>query len=199
MHTPASGPMHGEISNLSYGGALVDVATPLAPFFTADLELRLGTHNSTVAARTVRVEVKPRRKWRIAVAFENVDAQTRDAIDVTINDAIAACRRRPILVIDDRDDRREALTRVLTNHGMTPLAPRTPLDAIELLTRPELHVDICLLAPGGLAGTNLAAVIEDSFPWVQTTEIDDDFETSAGLAIAAWEQTAVARLGSAIG
>jgi hypothetical protein len=190
------GPLHGAIENLSYGGALVDVSTPLAPFFAADLELRFGNHNSVVAARTVRVEVKPRRKWRVAVAFDGVDAATRDAIDATITSAIAAARRRPILVIDDQVERRDALIELLLGRGMTPLAPRTPLDAIELLTRAQLHVDICLLSP---TSRDIATVLEDSFPWVTTTEIDDDYETSAGLAIAAWQDTPVARLGSAIG
>lgn len=194
------GPLHGAIANLSYGGALVDVATPLAPFFAADLELHFGTHRSVVGARTVRVEVRPRRTWRVAVAFEGVDAETRDAIDATISNALAAARRRPILVIDDRVERRDALIALLAKYGMTPLAPKTPLDAIDLLTRAQLHIDVCLLARGfGCGADDLATVLEDSFPWVTTTEIDDDLETSAGLAIAAWEATPIARLGSAIG
>jgi hypothetical protein len=199
VHSQA-GPLHGAIENLSYGGALVDVATPLAPFFAADLELRFGTHNSMVSARTVRVEVKPRRKWRVAVAFDGVDAKTRAAIDDTITNALAAAKRRPIMVIDDDGPRRDALIAILLAHGMTPLAPKTPLDAIELLTRAQLHVDVCLISPDGFGtSTDLATVLEDSFPWVTTTEIVDDIETSAGLAIAAWQATPVARLGSAIG
>jgi hypothetical protein len=190
------GPLHGSIENLSYGGALVNVAAPLVPFFAADVELELpgDAQRGTVGARTVRVEVNPRRRWRIAVAFDRVDDQMRDAIDNTISIALAAARTRPILVIDDRHDRRARLIELLATRGMTPLAPRTPLDAIELLTRAQLHVDVALLAPG----SELAAVIEDSFPWVSTTEIDDDYETSAGLAIAAWQNTPVARLGTAV-
>src|SRR5207253_3015114 len=143
-------------------------------------------------ARTVRVEVKPRRRWRIAVAFDRVDESMREAIDTTIDDALSAARRRPILVIDDDRERREALIDILVTRGMTPLAPRTPLDAIELLTRSSLHVDIALLSPG----SQLASILADSFPWVTATEIDDDIETSAGLAIAAWQDTPVGRLGT---
>ncbi len=189
------GALHGAIANLSYGGALVDVSTPLAPFFNADVELRLGTHTGTVGARTVRVEVKPRRQWRVAVQFDGVDPAMRNAIDASIASALSAARRRPILVLDDQVARRERLIRLLIDRGMTPLAPKTPLDAIELLTRSQLHVDVCLLTPN----SQLYNVLEDSFPWVQATEIDDDIETSAGLAIAAWEQTPIARLGTAIG
>lgn len=189
------GPLHAALENLSYGGALVNLATPLAAFFAADVELRLATQSGCVGARTVRVEVNPRRRWRIAVAFDRVDPSMRDAIDSTIEDAISAARRRPILVIDDDADRRVAMIDLLRARGMTPLAPRTPLDAIDLLTRPSLHVDVCLLAPNH----SLASVIDDSFPWVTTTEIIDDIETSAGLAIAAWGDSPVARLGTAIG
>lgn len=188
------GPLHGALENLSYGGALVNVHAPLAAFFAADLELRLATHAGCVPARTVRVEVNPRRRWRIAVAFDRVETDMRDAIDHTITDALDAARRRPILILDDDDDRRAALIDLLVTRGMTPLAPRTPLDAIELLTRPELHVDVCLLA----SENRLASVIEDSFPWVTSTPIDDDIETCAGIAIAAWGETPLARLGSAI-
>lgn len=198
MHAHA-GPMHGVLSNLSQSGALVDVRAPLAAFFAADVELRLGDRSTTVAARTVRVEVKPQRKWQIAVAFENIDAASRSAIEATIDDAFAAARRRHILVIDDCEPRRDALVELLRDRACTPLAPLTPLDVIEMLTRPALHVDVCLLSPTAFRGTDLHHVLEDSFPWVQVTEIDDDYETSAGLAIAAWEQTPVARLGGAIG
>ncbi|MBA3452482.1 MAG: hypothetical protein H0T42_05225, partial [Deltaproteobacteria bacterium] len=53
---------------------------------------------------------------------------------------------------------------------MTPLAPATPLDAIDLLTRAELHISVCLLAPGfGVGSTDLATSLSDSFPWVTTT------------------------------
>jgi hypothetical protein len=187
--------MHGQLSNLSKSGALVDVRAPLAAFFAADVELKLGEHNATVAARTVRVEVKPQRKWQIAVAFENVDAKTRAAIDAAIDDALHASHRRPVLVIDENPSRRGLLAKLLRDRGFTPIVATTPLDAIEVLTRPERHVDVCLLAPG----SQLAQVLDDSFPWVQVTEIDDDYETSAGLAIAAWEQSPMARVGKAIG
>jgi len=188
------GPLAGSLENLSYGGALVNIEAPLAAFFAADVELKLPSQSGWVGARTVRVEVKPRRRWRIAVAFDRVDAAMRDAIDHAITDALTAARRRPILVVDDDVDRRTALVDLLFSRGMTPLAPRTPLDAIDLLTRPSLHVDVCLFATA-----DFAQMVHDSFPWVATTEIDDDIETSAGLAIAAWAHTPVARLGTAIG
>jgi hypothetical protein len=188
------GPLQGALENLSYSGALVNVTAPLAAFFAADVELHLSSHAGCVAARTVRVEVNPRRRWRIAVAFDRVEAEMRDAIDDTITTALAAARKRPILVLDDDLDRRAALIDLLVTRGMTPLAPNTPLDAIEMLTRPEFHVDVCLLSPAN----RLASLIDDSFPWVTPTPIDDDIETCAGIAIATWGETPLARLGTAI-
>jgi hypothetical protein len=194
------GPLHGSIANLSYGGALVDVHAPLVPFFSAEVELLLGDFQSTVSTRTVRVQVLPRRTWRVAVAFDRVDARTRDAIDHSITSALSAARRRPVLVIDNDDARRAALIRLLLERGMTPLAPRTPLDAIDLLTRAQLHIGVCLLAREGLGAVTaeLERLVEESFPWVSITEIIDDIETSAGLAIAAWKQTPIARLDTAV-
>ncbi len=189
------GPLPAVLQNLSYGGALVDIEAPLAAFFAAELELRIAQTSGTVAARTVRVEVQPRRRWRIAVAFERVDREMRDAIDDTIEAALLAARRRPILVIDGDESRRTALIDLLLARGMTPLAPITPLEAIDVLTRPSMHVDVALLSPDHPLGP----VIAESFPAVTTTLIDDDIETSVGLAIAAWGHTPVARLGRALG
>ena len=55
-----------------------------------------------------------------------------------------------------------------------------------------------VMVSGNSSKLDLDATLADSFPWVTTTEIDDDIETSAGLAIAAWQDTPVARLGAAM-
>jgi hypothetical protein len=194
------GPLHGTLENLSQGGALLSVASRRElTAGTFDVELRLADVSGWVTARTVRAEPAAKR-WRIAVAFDRVDPATREAIEQTITAALAAAQRRPILVIDDRVERRTSLIERLSHRGMTPLAPKTPLEAIDLLTRAQLHVDVCLLAPGfGVPSTDLAAVLSDSFPWVTTTEISDDLDATAGRAIDAWHMTPVARLGAAIG
>jgi hypothetical protein len=191
------GPLHGTLENLSQGGALLYLASrPGADFL--DLELRLAEGSGWVSARTVRAEPIAGR-FRVAIAFDRVDPQMRDAIESTITAAMSAARRRPILVIDDRVERRSSLIDRLARQGMTPLAPKTPLEAIDLLTRAQLHINVCLLAPGfGVESTDLAAVLTDSFPWVTTTEITDDLEATAGRAIDAWSETPVARIGAAI-
>lgn len=191
------GPLHGTLENLSQSGALLNLATaPVAD--DLELELRLVDGNGWVTARAVRVERSPRGA-QIAVVFDRVDPSMRASIDASITSALTAARERPILVIDDHHGRRSKLMAALWKHGMTPIAPGTPLEAIDLLTRARLHVSVCLLAPGfGVASTDLAAILSDSFPWVTTTEITDDLAGTMDRVIEAWSQTPVARIGAAI-
>jgi len=199
VHSKQDGPRHGMLENLSQSGALVSVSGPIPDDFV-DVELRLIEGPGWVTAHMVRMQPGiESRRWQLAVAFDRVGPEMQEAIEATIISALSAARRRPILVIDDRADRRAELIDALAARGMTPIAPRTPLEAIDLLTRAQLHVDVCLLAPGfGVPSTDLAAVIADSFPWVTIENISDDVEATALRAIAAWEATPVARLGSAI-
>lgn len=191
------GATHGTIENLSSSGALVSVAG--VPSDQAlDVELKLGVDSGWVSARTVRIE-RMAKRFRIAVAFENIDPGIAAAIDTAITAAIRAAQRRPILVIDDRIPRRHDLVTRLAARGMTPLAPRTPLEAIDLLTRTQLHVNVCLLAPSfGQSTAELRALVSDSFPWVSTADISDDVEATVDRALEAWSGTDVARLSSAI-
>jgi hypothetical protein len=191
------GATHGTIENLSSSGALVSVSG--VPSEQAlDVELKLGVDSGWVSARTVRVE-RMAKRFRIAVAFENIDPAVAAAIDTAITAAIRAAQRRPILVIDDRIPRRHDLVTRLAARGMTPLAPRTPLEAIELLTRTQLHVNVCLLAPSfGQSTAELRALVSDSFPWVSTADISDDLDATVERALEAWAGTDGARLSAAI-
>jgi hypothetical protein len=197
------GPLHGSLENLSKTGALLIIASR-PPDANLDLELRLSEGDGWVTARTVRIEppkAQPpyRGGWKIAVAFDRVEPSMRAAIDSAISHALAAAKRRPILVIDDQHERRASLISRLAREGMTPLAPKTPLEAIDLLARAQLHVSVCMLAPGfGVPTTDLATILSDSFPWVTTAEISDDIDDTASRALAAWAETPVARLGGAI-
>lgn len=187
------GPLHGTVANLSHSGALLEVADQ--PFErVVDVELRLAEGAAWVNARAVRVEPIAKR-WRIAVAFDRVDPPLERAIRGAIDGALLAAQRRPVLVIDDRAERRDALIARLADRGMTPLAPRTPLEALDVLARAQLHVDVCLLAAGfGVPTTDLEAVLTDSFPWVATREITDDVEQSARRAVEAWHASPMALL-----
>jgi len=190
-------PLHGTIENLSHGGALLTVASRPAEQ-QLDIELRVAEGGGWVTAHTVRVEPCA-RQWRVAVAFERVDAALRDSIEAAIASARGAARRRPILVIDENSDRKRQLIARLSNRGMTPLAPETPLEAIDLLSRSQLHVGVCLLGTGfGVASTDLRAVLTDSFPWIRVAEITDDLEATTHQAIDSWNTTPIARIGDAV-
>jgi hypothetical protein len=189
----STGPLHGMIENLSQSGALVSVASR-PPEEQLDIEIRIAEGNGWVCGRVVRSEPGS-RQWRIAVAFERVDDSLRDAIDASILSARGAARRRPILVIDENTDRKNSLITRLSDRGMTPLAPKTPLEAIDLLTRSQLHVGVCLLAPGfGVPSHDLRAVLSDSFPWVSVAEITDDLDATTHQAIDTWNTTPIARI-----
>lgn len=196
------GPLHGDLENLSRTGALVHVPSR-PPDDPLDVELRLSEGDGWVTARPVRIEranaATARGGWRIAVVFERVEPAIGAAIESAITHALAAAARRPVLVIDDRAERRAQLIDRLARAGMTPLAPKTPLDAIELLARSQLHVSVCLLAPGfGVASRELASNLSASFPWVTPIEITDDLDATVARAIHAWSETPVARIGGAI-
>jgi len=195
------GAICGTIENLSKSGALVHVHGPRGESGDAvDVELKLGVDTGWVSARTVRVERSAAdRAWQVAVEFDQVDDALRAAIDSAIASAVRAAKRRPILVIDDRAARRRDLVAKLSARGMSPLAPKTPLEAIDLLARAQLHVSVCLLAPSfGQTTSELRALLAHSFPWVSTEDIADDLDDTIERAIGAWSSTDVARLASAI-
>src|SRR4051812_33568628 len=188
-----TGPVHGTLENLSQSGALLSLdAQPNA--FDLEVELRLIDGAGTVSARTVRVD-RSATRWQIAVVFDRVEPALRASIDASIEAALAAARRRPILVIDHEEPRRRHLIDRLLDRGMTPLAPRTPLETIDLLTRAQLQISVCMLPPGA----ELAGVLADSFPWVATSDITDDLDVTIARALDTWALTPVARLGGAIG
>lgn len=194
-----TGPVRGRVENLSRTGALFNV--PSEPLdLDEELELELDDARGWVGVRPVRiVSAHPREGFWVAVAFERIDPAMRASIELSIETAVMAARRKPILVIDDDLARRTRLIDRLVDRGMTPVAPRTPLDTIDLLTRSQLQISLCLLAPGfGVPATDLVTVLAESFPWVTTSDISDDLDRTIELALEAWSNTSVARFGLAL-
>lgn len=190
------GRLHGTLDNLSQTGALVTV-TGEPDDTELELELRLLDRSGMVGVHAVRVEpgTRPGAGWQIAVAFDRIEPVMRAAIESAIAAAVSAARRRPVLVIDDQAERRGELIDRLVDQGMTPIAPRTPLEAIDLLTRAHLQISLCLLAPHA----ELAEILADSFPWVTISDISDELASTVERAVEAWSTTRIARLGVAIG
>jgi hypothetical protein len=193
----SDGSQHGALENLSQTGALIHLATRPSES-PLDLEIRFAEGGGWVSGRVVRTEPHG-AQWLVAVAFDRVDAALRASIDAAIASARGAARRRPVLVIDENSDRKRQLIARLANRGMTPLAPNTPLEAIDLLSSTQLHVGVCLLAPGfGVPSTDLRAVLSDSFPWVSVAEITDDLDATAHQALDTWYTTPIARIADAV-
>jgi len=171
-------PVRGTIENLSRTGALLEVASPPVGD-TLDVFLKTGVGTARVTARPVRIE-KVARRTRIALQFGELAPADREVVE----EAIAAAARRPVLVLDDDHARKRALVRELSQLGMTPLAPRTPLDAIDLLTNAQPAVSVALLAPSyGHSLEALSQLVADSFPWVRAAEISDDVDATVRSAL----------------
>jgi hypothetical protein len=197
----------GTIENLSRTGALIRVSGDDMDG-DVDVELRVpgfvagaAASGARFAARAIRVEAATdKRGGRLAVEFalDSVDAGTRGLLDVAIASAVNATLRRPVLVIDDRADRRRALASRLADRGMTPLSPATPLEAIDMLG--HLHVAVCLVSSfRSVDAASFDAMVADSFPWVRTATITDDVDATVVRATVAWSETDVARLARALG
>ena len=188
------GATHGTIENLSSSGALLTVRGVPATEQDLDLELKLGDETGWVSAHTVRIERYSPTRLRIAVTFDRVEDRVRAAIETAIEHAVRAAQRRPVLVVDDKRARRVELATKLAARGMTPLVPRTPLEAIDLLTRTSVHVAVAMLD----ATSELHGVIAESFPWVSTAPISDDIDATVEAALDAWSTSDGARLATAI-
>jgi len=174
-------PVSGRIENLSRNGALLDIAgTPSGA--TLELELRVGTAVARITARPIRVE-RSARRTKLALQFADLSADDRSVIESAIDDAVAAASRRPVRVLDDDHSRRRVLVAQLAEQGMTPLAPRTPLAAVDLLTNAQMAVCVALLAPSfGHSLEALEQLVAD-FPWVRATPITDDVDATVRRAL----------------
>lgn len=87
----------------------------------------------------------------------------------------ASCRS--VIVVDDEAPRRTQLIDRLTAAGLTPLAPKTPLDSFDLLSRTD-ESDIVLVAP------TFAEAVEDTYPGFETHAISDDVDDTVARAVA---------------
>jgi hypothetical protein len=210
------GVLVGNIENLSLGGVLVSVAS--APNWTIDhdpgtldIELRFGTgkpgSSRPIARGTLEIPLADRPfaatghpvriepaagRVRIAVAFDRLFAGAEDEIEDEIEAALGAALSRPVLIIDDDEPRRRRLATQFGARGMTPLVPRTPLEAIDLLSRTRLHVAVCAVAErfADIPSHELHAFLAEGFPWVRTLTIDDRESELADHAFAIWQEAA---------
>ena len=202
------GVLYGNIENLSTTGVLISVSS--APSWaidgdpaTLDIELRFGParlasgtldgRTSPYAATGHPVRIEPvGGRVRIAVAFDRLFASAEDEIQAELEAALGSARSRPVLIIDDDEPRRRRLATRFGAMGMTPLVPRTPLEAIDLLSRARLHVAVCAVAErfADIPSSELHAFLAEGFPWVRTLTIDGHEDDLADRAFAIWQHAA---------
>lgn len=187
------GTARGHIENLSLTGVLVRVraAKPAAPEGTewCDVELRLSPAAKLVlVGQVVRIEARRGELW-IAIRFDGVSPDHEDAIEERVVQAFEGARQRPVLVVDGVEERRTGLADALRDRRMTPLTPRTPLEMIDLLSRPDRHIEVCLISShfGDLRGREIAAAIGEAFPWVKVVFVADDAIATVDDVQAAWD------------
>jgi hypothetical protein len=187
------GVLYGAIEDLSLGGVLIS-ATASAAYpldDTLDVELRLGARRSFVAiGHPVRVQTTDNR-LKIAIAFDRLPAMAEDVIGDEVEAALGAVHTRPVLIIDDDEPRRRRLATSIGALGMTPLVPRTPLEAIDLLSRARLHVAVCAVAEtfADIPASALHAFLADGFPGVRTVAIGSDEAAVADRVLAIWQES----------
>jgi hypothetical protein len=186
-------PVPAMLENLSATGALLTIPADRTARLD-DIGLRIGLDSGRLAARAVRVEHASRRT-RIALTFQYVDAHVRAVIDDAIDLSRAIAKRRPIIVLDDNETRRSILVDRLRGRGMSALAPTTPLDAFDELSRAHQKGCVCLLAPAfGQSAVGLRNVICETFPWAVTNMIGDEIDPTVDRALASWGDTDLAQL-----
>ncbi len=178
----------GVIHNLSLSGALVGVHEPLDEQDALTVELRLPTAaRFTLRGHAVRVDRRDDSP-RMAVVFERVSADAEDAIEDAVVNALTATRAHCVMIVDAIEERRIDVAEAMRARDLTPLAPRTPLEVIDLLGDPTNQIDVCAVSArfAGLAGGDLTSFLKEAFPWVRIVRIGDDVVAVADDAVEAW-------------
>jgi hypothetical protein len=178
----------GVIHNLSLGGALVRVGEVLGRTDALDVELRLpSARRVMLRGHGIRVD-REGDGPRMAVGFDRVPPDAEDAIEDAVITALSATRARHVLVVDAIEERQLDVAAAMRARELTPLTPRTPLEAIELLGDPANQIDVCAVSArfADVAGGELTAFLKEAFPWVRIVRIGDDAIAVADDAVEAW-------------
>ncbi|MCB9561708.1 MAG: PilZ domain-containing protein [Kofleriaceae bacterium] len=179
----------GFIHNLSLTGVAIDARDAPAAGDEVLVELRLpGTRRLRARGRVVRVE-RDDESARIAVRFADLPADAEDAIEDELVLALGAVRRRAVVIVDDIEDRRVDVAEAMRERALTPLTPGTPLEVIDMLSDPSVHVDVCAVSQrfADLSGGDVASFLKESFPWVRIVRIGSDVSAAAEDAADAWD------------
>lgn len=138
--------LRGQITNLSLGGALIELVRE--PDETPELdheiivELEIGG-SGWVAQRG---HVRRCSKREVAIAFGAVGPDVEDVIEDEVVAAVEARRSPRVVVVDPRPERRQQVAEKLRARGCTSIEAATPLEAIALVEQPRNHVAAVAMA-----------------------------------------------------
>jgi hypothetical protein len=189
------GSLHAGIENLSCTGLLA-TASASAGFDRrgADrffLDLRLADRpRIAVRGKTIRVETRDVRV-KIAVAFCDLERDAALAIEDAVSRAMEASQVQTLLVIDSDVERRARTAEALSASGIMPIVPRTPLEAIDLLSRARLHIGLCTIGKqfAEIPAIEIRQFLAEGFPWVRVLDAADEPAATVARAVAALAET----------
>jgi hypothetical protein len=144
VHVHSQGQLRGRISNLSLGGALIDLAegTEVEHDREVVVELEIGD-NGWIAQRG---RIRRSTGRQLAVAFDELGPEVEDVIEDEVVAAVEARKSPRVVVVDPREDRRHELAAKLRAAGCTSIEAATPLEAIALVEHPRNHVAAVAMA-----------------------------------------------------
>jgi CheY-like chemotaxis protein len=136
--------MRGRISNLSLGGALIDLAEGTEVEHDHEVVVELEIGGSGWVAQRGRVRRSTGKQ--VAIAFGEVKPDVEDVIEDEVVAAVEARRSPRVVVVDPREDRRHQVAEKLRQTGFTSIEAATPLEAIALVEQPRNHVAAVAMA-----------------------------------------------------
>jgi CheY-like chemotaxis protein len=135
----AGNSVRGQITNLSLGGALIQLADGTHDIeldHDVTVELELGGSGWIVQAG----RVQRRSDGHIAIEFARLGQDIVDVIEDEVAAAQDADRSPRVVVVDPREERRHQVAEKLRERGYTSMEAATPLEAIALVEQPRNHV-----------------------------------------------------------
>jgi hypothetical protein len=173
VHVPGSA-VHGHIVNISLGGMLVHVgedARLLAAGVPVVVELEVEQGWATQAGDVIRA-----CDGEIAIAFGRLDPTLRDVIDSEVREATRSRTNPRVVVVDPSPARRRRITDALREAGADSFEAATPLEAVGLIERSRVRVQMIAVAERTRSQTEsdeLVDWIEQTHPGLEIAMITD--------------------------
>jgi CheY-like chemotaxis protein len=169
---------HYLVENLSSGGALLVGDPGLEPGERVELLLQLpGREPMGLSAEIVRRQVNERHQHQFAVAFRRVAADTEDAIQQVVLEALERLSAKgDVLVVDDSSEVCRALRRDLRALGRRALLAASAPEGLAYLEEGRHRIDTALvdLRLGEADGLELLGALSAGRPGLRRVLMSGD-------------------------